>query len=170
MVIIEKVLLDDIEKLQVLSRKTFGETFTDRNTVENMDKYLDEEMSIAKLTLELKNPDSEFYFALLNNEPIGYLKLNKGQAQTDIKDDVSLEIERIYVVKEFHGKKVGQALYNKAFEIAKDTTVEYLWLGVWEENDKAINFYSKHGFKAFDTHLFMLGNDVQKDILMKLTI
>ena len=170
MVIVEKVLQNEIDKLQEISRKTFGETFADRNTVENMNKYLNEELSIAKLTAELNNPDSEFYFALLNTEPIGYLKLNRGQAQTDICDGTSLEIERIYVSKEFHGKKVGQALYNKAIEIAKNIGVEYVWLGVWEENTKAIKFYSKNGFKAFDTHSFILGEDEQKDILMKLTI
>ena len=170
MVIVEKVRLNEIDKLQAISRKTFGETFADRNTAENMNKYLNEELSIAKLTAELNNPDSEFYFALLNTEPIGYLKLNRGQAQSDIKDGGSLEIERIYVSKEFHGKKVGQALYEKAIEIAKNIGVEYVWLGVWEENSKAIKFYTKNGFKAFDTHSFMLGDDEQKDILMKLAI
>ncbi len=170
MVIVEKVHQNEIDKLQIISRKTFGETFGDRNTAENMNKYLNEELSIAKLTAELNNPGSEFYFALLNNEPIGYLKLNRGQAQTDICDGASLEIERIYVSMEFHGKKVGQALYEKAIEIAKNIGVEYVWLGVWEENNKAIKFYTKNGFKAFDTHSFMLGDDEQKDILMKLAI
>ena len=170
MVEIIKVLPDDIKKLQAISKKTFGETFADRNTIENMNKYLENELSIARLTVELNNPDSQFYFALLNNEPIGYIKLNEAAAQTDIKDANAIEIERIYVSREYHGNRVGQALYEKALEVAKSKRFKYIWLGVWEENLKAINFYSKNGFQAFDTHTFLLGDDEQKDILMKLSI
>ena len=167
---IKKVSLQEIEELQAISRKTFAETFAERNTVENMNRYLTEELSLEMLTNELANPDSEFYFALLNNQIIGYLKLNTGQAQTEMKDNNSLEIERIYVSKELHGKKVGQVLYKKALEVAKHKRVDHIWLGVWEENLKAINFYTKNGFVAFDKHLFKLGDDEQTDLLMKLII
>ena len=170
MIEIRKVLPQDIEQLQAISRKTFGETFTDRNTVENMNKYLTEELSTEKLTNELNNPDSDFYFALLDHEVVGYLKLNSGKAQTDVKDNNSLEIERIYVSKEYHGRKVGQVLYDKALEVAKQKGVDYIWLGVWEENLKAIGFYTKNGFVEFDRHLFKLGDDEQKDIMMKRAI
>ncbi len=170
MIEIRKALLQDIEQLQAISRKTFGETFADRNTVENMNKYLTEELSIEKLTAELTNPDSEFYFALLDNEVVGYLKLNSSSTQTDVKDNNALEIERIYVSKEYHGRKVGQVLYNKALEVAKQKGVDYIWLGVWEENLKAIGFYTKNGFVEFDRHIFKLGDDEQKDIMMKRAI
>ncbi|MEX1301581.1 MAG: GNAT family N-acetyltransferase, partial [Desulfotignum sp.] len=90
-----------------------------------------------------------------------------GTSQTESKAENTLEIERIYVLKEFHGKTVGQQLYEKAMEIAKEKSVTYVWLGVWEKNSKAIRFYEKNGFKAFDTHIFRLGNDKQTDILMK---
>ena len=170
MIQIKKVSLQEIEQLQAISRKTFGETFTDRNTPENMNKYLTEELNLEKLAIELSNPDAEFYFALLENEIIGYLKINFGQAQTELKDDNALEIERIYVSKEHHGKKVGQLLFDQAKKIAKEKKLTYLWLGVWEENFKAISFYKKNGFEIFDKHLFKLGDDVQTDLLMKLKI
>jgi len=101
---------------------------------------------------------------------IGYLKLNFGQAQTELQDEKALEIERIYVIKEFHGKDVGQLLYNKALQIARQKIVEYIWLGVWEENRRAINFYTKNGFVEFDKHIFKLGNEVQTDKMMKLSL
>jgi diamine N-acetyltransferase len=165
---VKKIGLKDIEQLQIIGRQTFLETFADGNTEENMQKYLEEGFRVDKLTTELTNPNSEFYFALFDNKVIGYLKINFGQAQTEIKDQKALEIERIYVLKEFHGKKVGQILYDKAFDIAKQASAEYLWLGVWEENPRAINFYKKNGFVEFDKHIFMLGNDEQTDIMMKL--
>ncbi|MEY4459269.1 MAG: hypothetical protein RIT38_474, partial [Bacteroidota bacterium] len=93
-----------------------------------------------------------------------------GASQTELKDNTALEIERIYVAKAFHGKKIGQLLYDKAIEVAKVKMVEYIWLGVWEENHRAINFYTKNGFVAFDKHIFVLGEDAQTDIMMKLEL
>ena len=135
-----------------------------------MQKYLEEGFSIDKLTAELTNPHSEFHFAKHDNKVIGYLKINFGQAQTEFNDNKALEIERIYVLKEFYGKKVGQVLYDKAFDIAKQAGADYLWLGVWEENQRAINFYKKNGFVEFDKHIFKLGDDEQTDIIMKLKL
>jgi ribosomal protein S18 acetylase RimI-like enzyme len=135
-----------------------------------MEKYLEEGFSLEKLTAELKNNNSEFYFAVMDNKVIGYLKLNFGPSQTELKDDKALEIERIYVLREFHGKKVGQLLYEKAMQIARQINADYVWLGVWEENPRAINFYKKNGFVEFDKHIFKLGNDEQTDIMMKLQL
>jgi ribosomal protein S18 acetylase RimI-like enzyme len=165
---IKRVTLNDISQLQKIGRQTFFETFSARNTEENMKKYLEVEFSIEKLTAELNNKNSEFYFAILENKVIGYLKLNFGQSQTELKDDKALEIERIYVLKEFHGKSVGQLLFDKAIQISRQKNADYVWLGVWEKNPKAINFYKKNGFIEFDKHIFKLGSEKQTDIMMKL--
>lgn len=170
MIEIKQVALSDIKELQEVGRITFYETFSAGNTEENMKKYLEEGFSIEKLTTELSDPNSEFYFATRDNKVIGYLKLNVGQSQTELKDDGALEIERIYVLKEFHGEKVGQKLYDKAMEVARQKNVDYVWLGVWEENRRAINFYKKNGFDEFDRHIFKLGDDEQTDIMMKLRL
>ncbi len=113
---------------------------------------------------------SEFYFARVDGVLAGYLKLNFGVSQTELKDPKAIEIERIYVLKAFQGKRVGQALYEHALQLARDRGVDYIWLGVWEQNHKAIRFYEKNGFVAFDKHLFMLGDDPQTDIMMKLKL
>jgi len=169
-IIIKKVTLNDLDRLQKSSRQTFSETFAAKNTEENMRKYLEEGFSTKKLTDELNNKESAFYFAELNGEVVGYIKLNSGQSQTELKDETALEIERIYVLKEFHGKNVGQLLYQKAVDIAREKDVDYVWLGVWEENERAINFYRKNGFVEFDKHIFKLGEDEQTDIMMKLKL
>ena len=167
---ITKIDVTNIEQLQLIGRQTFFETFAAANSEQNMQKYLAEEFTAEKLTNELINPDSEFYFAKLDNQVIGYLKINFGQSQTELQDDKAVEIERIYVLKDFHGKQVGQLLYNKAIKIATEKNADYVWLGVWEENERAINFYKKNGFIEFDKHVFKLGNDEQTDIMMKLKI
>jgi len=99
---------------------------------------------------------------------IGYLKVNAAQAQTDLHEEHSLEIERIYVLNAYHGKKVGQLLYDKALEVASHLAKTSVWLGVWEKNPRAIRFYEKNGFEAFGTHGFKMGDDEQNDILMRM--
>lgn len=167
---IRRVKLSDINQLRKICRQTFFETFSDLNTEENMKKYLEEGFSIEKLESEIQNEYSELYFAVLDNDLIGYLKINFGKSQTEVKEDNSLEIERIYVLRKFHGKNIGQLLYEKAIAIANQKDMDYVWLGVWEENPRAIRFYQKNGFVEFDKHIFKLGDDEQKDIMMKLQL
>lgn len=164
---IKRVTLNEIQRLQEIGRKTFYETFSQGNDEENMKQYLEEGFSEAKLTAELSNEHSEFYFASLDDKIIGYLKLNFGNSQTELQDSSSLEIERIYVLSKYHGKKAGQVLYEKAIQVAEEKNVNYVWLGVWEENPRAIRFYQKNGFVEFDKHIFKLGDDEQTDIMMK---
>lgn len=167
---IVRVSLIDINQLQKISKQTFLETFSSGNTEENMSKYLVEGFSLEKLKTELNDKNAAFYFAKLEENLIGYLKLNFGQSQTELKNDKAVEIERIYVLKEFYGKQVGQILYDKAIQIARSKNAEYVWLGVWEENSRAIKFYKKNGFVEFDKHIFKLGDDEQTDIMMKLQL
>lgn len=167
---VSKIKKEEILQLQEIGRQTFYETFSQSNTEENMKNYLENGFSLSKITDELNDENAEFYFAKIDEKIIGYLKLNFGQSQTELKDDKALEIERIYVLKEFHGNKVGQILYDKAIEVARQKNADYIWLGVWEENPRAINFYKKNGFVEFDKHIFKLGEDEQTDIMMKLKL
>ena len=169
-ILIRKITVNEITELQEIGRTTFRETFSAVNTEENMKKYLEESFSKEKLTSELTDPNTEFYGARLADKLIGYLKLNFGEAQTELREKNGLEIERIYVLKEFHGKKVGQVLYDKAVETARQKQLDYVWLGVWEENPRAIAFYKKNGFVEFGKHIFKLGDDEQTDIMMKLKL
>ncbi|PKP07918.1 MAG: GNAT family N-acetyltransferase [Bacteroidetes bacterium HGW-Bacteroidetes-3] len=168
--IIRKANQSDIELLQNIGRQTFFEKFTENNSEENMLKYAAEAYSFEKTASEVNNPNSQFYLATLNNQTVGYLKINFGDAQTELQDPQALELERIYVLKEFQGKKIGQMLFEKTLELAKESKLSYVWLGVWEENSDAIKFYEKNGLKAFGKHIFMLGNDPQTDIMMKIEL
>lgn len=162
--------IDDVVALQKIARETFSEMFADYNSAENLKKYLDEKFTIEKLSEALANLHSTFYFAQVGDEVVGYLKTNTREAQTELKDLNAFEIQRIYVLQAYHGKKVGQLLIDKALEEAKKTSCTYVWFGVWEENHRAIRFYSKNGFIKFDTHIFKMGDDEQKDWLMKLEL
>lgn len=153
--------------LEKISRETFQETFADSNTQENMERYLRENLTHEKLGSEIANPDSSFYFAEIDTNVQGYLKINSGNAQSEKISDRSIEIERIYVSAEHHGKGVGKMLLDHAMTIALEKNADQVWLGVWENNLRAIAFYRKNGFEGFDQHVFMLGDDKQTDILMR---
>lgn len=164
---IERVTPADIHSLQTIGKQTFEEAFARHNSEQNMTQYLNDGFSAQKLSAEIGTDGSEFYFAKNGNQVIGYLKINAGSSQTEIQDNKALEIERIYVLQDYHGKKVGQQLYEWALDIACHRKCEYVWLGVWEYNAKAIRFYEKNGFVPFSQHVFKLGDDEQTDIMMK---
>lgn len=167
---IRRVSPDELSELQIISRQTFSETFAAVNSEENMKRYLEENLSLERLSSELQNQQSEFYFAITNDIITGYLKINFGNAQTEPHNPDAMEIERIYVLREFYGKETGRMLFEKAFERAKELRAPYIWLGVWEKNYRALSFYRKHGFTQFGTHSFRLGEEEQTDLVMRLTL
>lgn len=145
----------------------FFTAFAYLNTPDDMAIYAAKSFTVEKLTEELSNPDSHFYFALLNNQIAGYIKLNTNTAQTEFQDPKALEIERIYVDAKFQNQQIGKQLLQFAIDKAIENNCQHIWLGVWDANDKAIRFYERHGFHVFSSHEFMLGNDKQTDLLMK---
>ena len=167
---ITSLTVSDVSILRGIARDTFIETFSEANKAEDMERYLTENFSEEQLARELSNPDSFFYVAEVNGHVVGYLKLNTARAQTEPQAADALEIERIYVLGSYHGGGVGQALYHHAMSVAEDRKASYVWLGVWEHNHRALRFSEKHGFIAFGTHIFQLGNDQQTDILMKKSV
>jgi ribosomal protein S18 acetylase RimI-like enzyme len=158
---------DDINELRELSYKTYNDTFKDANTPSNMKSYLEKAFDINKLHNELLNTNSQFYFLYVNDELAGYLKLNESDAQTEAYGPQSIEVERIYVKKEFHSKGLGRVLLNKAIALANEQRKSFIWLGVWEKNDKAINFYKRNGFYPISQHSFFMGEEEQTDIIMR---
>ena len=170
MIEIIKINNSSVNDLQKISRQTFIETFDSSNTEEDMQNYIARNLSTEKLIKELANTQSHFYFALIEDDIVGYLKLNEPATQSDKHYAGSLEIERIYVLKEFHGKKIGQELLDKGIDFATKNNFSFIWLGVWEHNKRAINFYQKNKFEIIDKHIFTLGSDEQIDLIMKLQL
>lgn len=167
---IEKATSGDIQELMDISRKTFIEAFGQQNSKEDMDLYLTEKLSYQQLLNELEQPGSHFYLMKFENRSIGYLKLNTGLSQSESIYPDGVEIERIYVLQEFLGKGIGHSLLDFSFRFAEARGASMIWLGVWEKNERAIAFYLKHRFIQFDAHEFVLGTDIQTDLLMHRTI
>ena len=168
---VEPTKRTELDKLHTISVQTFKETFEAKNTEDDMAIYLKQKLSKKQLDEEFSDKNTSFYFAYFNELLVGYLKLNFKDAQKKaVLKGKAYEIERIYILKAHQGKGLGTQLFNKAIEIGKRKGYKMMWLGVWEFNHKALKFYEKKGLKAFDSHLFQLGNDNQNDILMQLIL
>lgn len=167
---IKKAELKDWPIVQKIALKTFSDTYRHLNKKEHFDDYIEKSFSDKQVKAELKNPNSEFYFFYLNEELIGYLKLNKLIAQTEMLDDSCLEIERLYLSKKHQGHGIGKSIIDYAIKIAKEKNKSKIWLGVWSENLAAIRFYKKMGFFISDTHIFKMGEDEQMDYVMEMDI
>lgn len=163
-------IVNDYQVVQSIGRETFYEAFASQNPEGVMQEYLSTSFSDEKIKTELANKESQFFIAWDNDLPVGYLKISTGNAQTELLGPDALEIERIYVKASHQGKKIGQLLFDKALEVARKKQKKTVWLGVWEENPKAIRFYEKNGFVAFDKHIFNLGDEAQTDIMMRKTL
>lgn len=165
--VIRRPLEAEASLIADISRQTFVESFGGVNTEENMNKFMTKEFSKEKLMAELSDNKNSFFMALSGEEIAGYVKLRESENPSALKNKNAIELSRIYAVNKMIGMGVGKLLMEKAVEFALETQKEVLWLGVWEKNERAINFYHRWGFVKFSEHNFILGDDVQTDWLMK---
>jgi ribosomal protein S18 acetylase RimI-like enzyme len=169
-VLLRECTLADVQALQKISCETFTDTFGDVNSQENLEKYLANAYSIRQLKRELSDPESAFFFIYQEDQLAGYLKVNFGDNQTEEYGTDKLEIQRIYIRKAFKHLGLGTHLMHKAFEVANQLHKHHIWLGVWENNVAAQKFYRKLGFNQIGDHVFTLGDNRQRDIIMSIDI
>jgi GNAT superfamily N-acetyltransferase len=154
--------------LASMGAETFTEAFAEHNNPTDFKKYLDDSFNISQIEKELTEKGSTFFLAYINNELAGYARLREsGEGLEKFPTKHVIELQRIYSYKAFIGKGIGKALLTHCIETAKKKGYSLLWLGVWEHNHHAIQFYKHFGFTEFDSHVFMLGSEAQTDILMK---
>lgn len=167
---IKQLTKADLTTLRELSIRTYSDTFAQYNTSQDLEDYLATAYNAEKLALEIANLESEFYFIYVKDTLAGYMKINIGTAQTEPINEQGLEIERIYIEREFKTQGLGKHLYAKAIERAKQLEKTSIWLGVWEHNSSALRFYKGLGFTRVGEHSFFMGKDEQLDFLMEVSI
>lgn len=158
---------NDASVLSRLGKKTFQETYGKANTEKNMAIYLKAAFSKKSIIEQLEDDKNFFLIASIRNKPVGYAKLTENNKPFHDKTVNAVELERIYVKKEFQGSGIGKTLLDKCLAFAQLRQYPVMWLGVWEKNLKALKFYQQLGFVIFGSHVFELGNDLQNDYLMK---
>jgi diamine N-acetyltransferase len=157
----------DAELIAETSRQAFFDTFASFNTKENMDKFLSRQFTKESLIKEVGVEGNIFLLAYIENELAGYALMRETRNPVELGNKSSIEIIRFYATKNSIGKGIGKALMQKCVDIAVEKNKEILWLCVWSENQRAIDFYTKKGFEKFSDHVFILGDDIQNDWKMK---
>lgn len=161
---------EDLAALVKISVDTFYETFASYNTKADMDAYLANNLGMESLAKEMYDERARFYLAIHDAVVAGYMKLKKSDPPAELAGKATMEIERIYVPGIYQSQKVGAALMQYAIDEAGRSGADMLWLGVWEHNHKAQAFYKRWGFEVFGSHGFLLGSDLQTDLLMSLAL
>lgn len=162
--------IHDARMLSELGARTFYDTFAKDNSPENIHAYLKKSFSPEIQFNELSEPDNIFLVVESDNKPIGYAQLIMNSKDETINRIKPLEIRRIYASKEYLGKGVGKELMQATIREARRRSCDCVWLGVWEKNQRAIEFYKKWGFREVGTHLFSVGDDPQNDYVMELEL
>jgi ribosomal protein S18 acetylase RimI-like enzyme len=157
----------DVSELLNVSRQTFIDTFGPHNSKENMSIYVDKVFTLDQMKKELGDANNTFIFAEDGDKIVGYAKLRQGDNPVALGKQHAIEVERIYSIHTYLGKNVGKALMEACLNIARSRGFDVIWLGVWEHNPRAISFYEKWGFEKFGSHPFLVGNDLQTDLMMK---
>lgn len=164
---IRRGTVDDAEMLSELGARTFSETFAIDNTAEDMVEYLAASFNVAQQTTELEDPATTFLIAEVDGRAGGYAMLHDGEPEKGVEGANPVELVRLYVSREWLGRGLGQELMRACLDEARQAGHETIWLGVWERNERAQAFYRKWNFRPVGEHMFQLGADLQRDILME---
>jgi diamine N-acetyltransferase len=156
--------------LAELGASTFIDTFAAYNTPDDLAAYVATSFSPSKQASEVADRASTFLIAEIGGSAAGYAKLHAGKAAPAVRGPDPIELARLYVSQEWIGRGVGEALMSACIDEARQAGHATLWLGVWERNERAQAFYRKWNFRAVGDHVFHLGSDAQRDILMELAV
>ncbi len=167
---IRKANISDAKRLSQIAEETFRITFSAMNTASNMNAHCARSYSEAIQSAEISDPDRMTLLCENQGKLIGFAQLRWGDAPDCVSAKLPGEIQRLYVVYKWHGKGIAQELMNACIDEMKQRGSDVIWLGVWEKNPRAISFYKKFGFVAAGDHVFPLGSDPQRDIVMRKTI
>ena len=119
--------------------------------------YLDKTYDVSKLSRSISNQNNIFFIAYDDDKPVGFAKLKRQSPHLQINAATQSELQKIYVLKEYHGSGVGLALLNTVLNAAKEIQPELVWLNVHLSNAKARRFYEKNGFTAVGKHYHTIG-------------
>jgi ribosomal protein S18 acetylase RimI-like enzyme len=163
---IRKAEEQDAARLAELAEQTFRDAFAAMNTPENLELHCREQYGEAIQAREILDPSITTLICEDEGEFVGYAQLRWGHAPSHIHAARPMEIQRIYVVRKWHGRGLAQELMGEALLNAERGGADVVWLGVWELNPRAIAFYRKSGFEESGSHTFVVGDDPQRDVIM----
>ncbi len=157
--------MDDAENLACIAWQSFYDAFADhpKNAPDDMKSYMDEAFSTEALAQDLSEKDAIYFVAEIGDKMVGYAKIKQNSCEPCVSGTNPIELCRLYSLNEYIGKGIGKTLMLKCLEFAAENRHDFMWLGVWEFNFRAQDFYKKFGFEKCGEHVFQLGSDPQTD-------
>jgi ribosomal protein S18 acetylase RimI-like enzyme len=158
---------DDALALSVLAERTFRDAFADSNTTANMQLHCVGSYAPALQLAEILDASLETWVVESDSGLVAFVQLRLEAVSPVISGERPLEIQRFYVDVSHHGTGLAHQLMAHVLVRAESSCNSLLWLGVWERNARALAFYRKWGFEAVGEHTFKVGNDPQRDLVMR---
>jgi ribosomal protein S18 acetylase RimI-like enzyme len=168
--VIRRATVHDAEVLSAFARRQFVETFAAQNDPDDLALFLDTTFTPALQRAELLEPHRSYWLLEVDGALAGYVLLNDGAHEDGVVAAHPVELQRFYIDRAWHGRGMAARLMAHAVDTARALGGDVLWLGVWEENPRAIRFYEKQGFVRVGAHVFMVGTDAQTDAIMARTL
>ena len=156
----------DASALAALAERTFRDTFTHGNNPSDLEQHCTASFGRDSQLKEIEDPNIVTILAESGNRFEGFAQLHLCSPKECVPTANPCELHRFYVSSKHHGKGLAHVLMQRVLETAQQTSAESIWLGVWEENPRAITFYKKFGFEVVGSHTFLLGSDPQSDLIM----
>jgi ribosomal protein S18 acetylase RimI-like enzyme len=156
----------DALPLSRLAEASFRDTFGSVNTAADMDLHCRSSYGEAIQAREIADPARLTLLGEQDGQLAGFAQLRWPDAPGCVVARAPGEIQRLYVARDWHGRGIAQELMRACMEAMRERGSDVVWLGVWERNPRAIAFYRKFGFVPVGDHVFALGNDPQRDLIM----
>ena len=167
---IRKASVDNAVLISVLASTTFYEAYFEQDESSNLAGYINESFDIETVRAEIKDPQSTFFLIFLDGKAVGYARLIDDSMTDGVADDRVVELKRIYILERVWGTGTGEALLTHCIEIARNRGFNAIWLGVWEENQRAQKFYAKYGFEQVGTVTFPYGDVDGTNLVLQLRL
>jgi diamine N-acetyltransferase len=170
MLFIRQAVSGDSNVIADLSARTFISAYQGMLHEEALQGFVRSAFSHEKIQEEMDLPGNQFLLAYEDETPIGYAFLREAGPPMGVQGEKPVELARIYLEEDVTGKGYGSRLMEACIELAIQSGYSILWLGVWEQNERAIRFYEKMGFNQAGTLPFLFGDDLHTDRVMVLSI
>jgi GNAT superfamily N-acetyltransferase len=164
--VIRRAHESDAERLSAFARAQFVITFGAQNHPDDLALFLDQAFTPALQRAEIAAMDRQVWLLEMGGALAGYALLNDDAHEASVTARHPVELQRFYIDGAWHGRGLAAVLMAHALSEARALGGDVLWLGVWEQNPRAIRFYEKQGFTAVGSHLFLVGTDPQTDLIL----
>lgn len=157
---------NDARSLARFAEATFRQTFGAANSDRDMDLHCRTHYGEALQAGEIADPHMLTLLSEHAGRLVGFAQLRWGDAPACVAGRAPGEVQRLYVAADWHGQGVAQQLMSACLAAMEARGSDVVWLGVWEHNPRAIAFYGKFGFVEVGEHVFPVGSDPQRDVVM----